>query len=140
MMTTSPSTVLTSTPLLPTTSLLPHIQSKPSQQPSLQPHLSSEQQKKDQKPISGNNDVTATAEEILKRELMNQKVRADNRERKKRWRQQNEERSKFITVNVQQIERTNCLVKRIASKNGNGLKKNFSNVNKNEKKRNAEKT
>ncbi|KAI8978089.1 hypothetical protein BDB01DRAFT_852629 [Pilobolus umbonatus] len=32
--------------------------------------------------------------EILKRELMNQKVRADNRERKKRWRQQNEERNK----------------------------------------------
>ncbi|RCH81643.1 hypothetical protein CU097_001517, partial [Rhizopus azygosporus] len=29
---------------------------------------------------------------LLKRELMNQKVRADNRERKKRWRQQNEER------------------------------------------------
>ncbi|KAI8876764.1 hypothetical protein K501DRAFT_337884 [Backusella circina FSU 941] len=32
--------------------------------------------------------------EIIKRELMNQKVRADNRERKKRWRLQNEERNK----------------------------------------------
>ncbi|KAL0091602.1 hypothetical protein J3Q64DRAFT_1724492 [Phycomyces blakesleeanus] len=31
---------------------------------------------------------------MLKRELMNQKVRADNRERKKRWRVHNEERNK----------------------------------------------
>ncbi|KAI8098545.1 uncharacterized protein BX664DRAFT_381247 [Halteromyces radiatus] len=32
--------------------------------------------------------------DLLRRELMNQKVRADNRERKKRWREQNEERNK----------------------------------------------
>ncbi|KAI8370649.1 uncharacterized protein BYT42DRAFT_97014 [Radiomyces spectabilis] len=32
--------------------------------------------------------------EMLHREMMNQKVRAENRERKKRWREQNEERNK----------------------------------------------
>ncbi|KAG1142991.1 hypothetical protein G6F37_009700 [Rhizopus arrhizus] len=39
-------------------------------------------------------DLSQLPADLLKRELMNQKVRADNRERKKRWRQQNEERNK----------------------------------------------
>ncbi|KAI7866970.1 hypothetical protein BDF14DRAFT_1882082 [Spinellus fusiger] len=38
--------------------------------------------------------VTQLTTDMLKRELMNQKVRADNRERKKRWRVHNEERNK----------------------------------------------
>ncbi|KAI8381284.1 uncharacterized protein BYT42DRAFT_300079 [Radiomyces spectabilis] len=42
-------------------------------------------------PSSSTTQITA---EMLKRELINQKVRADNRERKKRWREQNEERNK----------------------------------------------
>ncbi|KAG2237305.1 hypothetical protein INT48_009038 [Thamnidium elegans] len=43
---------------------------------------------------NANNGNSNSSPKILKRELMNQKVRADNRERKKRWRQQNEERNK----------------------------------------------
>ncbi|KAH8551546.1 hypothetical protein BGW37DRAFT_494090 [Umbelopsis sp. PMI_123] len=54
---------------------------------------------------SGNANVIATATtqkmedvnhaaELVKRELANQKVRAENRERKKRWREQNEDRNK----------------------------------------------
>ncbi|KAG1569503.1 hypothetical protein G6F50_006313 [Rhizopus delemar] len=39
-------------------------------------------------------DLSQLPPEALKREIMNQKIRADNRERKKRWRQQNEERNK----------------------------------------------
>ncbi|KAG0168255.1 hypothetical protein DFQ28_005299 [Apophysomyces sp. BC1034] len=38
--------------------------------------------------------VSQLTAEMIKRELINQKVRADNRERKKRWRAQNEERNK----------------------------------------------
>lgn len=45
--------------------------------------------------LSSSSLTTTPAQAIdLKRELMNQKIRNENRERKKRWREQNEDRSK----------------------------------------------
>ncbi|KAI8644490.1 hypothetical protein BD408DRAFT_413170 [Parasitella parasitica] len=59
--------------------------------PNIQSQDASDQQQKQQQQM---NNLSLLPAELLKRELMNQKVRADNRERKKRWRQQNEERNK----------------------------------------------
>ncbi|KAI9487475.1 MAG: hypothetical protein EXX96DRAFT_553398 [Benjaminiella poitrasii] len=64
--------------------------SQATQPPPIQPQI--QQQGQSHQQVA---DLTQLQQaEILKRELMNQKVRADNRERKKRWRQQNEERNK----------------------------------------------
>ncbi|KAK4516949.1 uncharacterized protein ATC70_000277 [Mucor velutinosus] len=60
---------------------------------SISPNLPS-QEVSDHQQQQQLNSLNELPTEILKRELMNQKVRADNRERKKRWRQQNEERNK----------------------------------------------
>ncbi|KAF1796419.1 hypothetical protein V8B55DRAFT_1470431 [Mucor lusitanicus] len=64
---------------------------------SISPNIASQEvsdQQKQQQQQQQLNNLNELPTEILKRELMNQKVRADNRERKKRWRQQNEERNK----------------------------------------------
>ncbi|KAI8360710.1 hypothetical protein EDC96DRAFT_513152 [Choanephora cucurbitarum] len=66
----------------PTTVQSPQSQQETSGQPTKQQNI---------QPTA---DLSQLPTELLKRELMNQKVRADNRERKKRWRQQNEERNK----------------------------------------------
>jgi len=67
----------------------------------------------------GNDNVIATATtqssdptqaaELVKRELANQKVRAENRERKKRWREQNEDRNKDNDLRCRVNKRANRL-------------------------------
>ncbi|CAM0143124.1 unnamed protein product [Umbelopsis sp. WA50703] len=49
------------------------------------------------------------AAELVKRELANQKVRAENRERKKRWREQNEDRNKDNDLRCRVNKRANRL-------------------------------
>ncbi|KAI7862277.1 hypothetical protein BDF14DRAFT_1857593 [Spinellus fusiger] len=49
------------------------------------------------------------ATDLIKRELINQKVRADNRERKKRWRALNEERNKDNDLRCRVNKRANKL-------------------------------
>ncbi|KAI8389227.1 hypothetical protein BD560DRAFT_485935 [Blakeslea trispora] len=67
----------------------------PSSQPPSQSQPEVQQQPLKQSPQQqAATDLSQLPTELLKRELINQKVRADNRERKKRWRQQNEERNK----------------------------------------------
>ncbi|KAI9025165.1 hypothetical protein CLU79DRAFT_744367 [Phycomyces nitens] len=52
---------------------------------------------------------TPLATDLIKRELINQKVRADNRERKKRWRALNEERNKDNDLRCRVNKRANKL-------------------------------
>ncbi|CEP08153.1 hypothetical protein [Parasitella parasitica] len=84
----SPDTTTTATTTTHTGAATPILQPM---SPNAQPQDASTQLQKQQQQI---NDLSMLPAELLKRELMNQKVRADNRERKKRWRQQNEERNK----------------------------------------------
>ncbi|RUS13772.1 hypothetical protein BC937DRAFT_94811, partial [Endogone sp. FLAS-F59071] len=50
-----------------------------------------------------------TTAELIKRDLINQKVRAENRERKKRWREQNEDRNKDNDLRCRVNKRANKL-------------------------------
>ncbi|KAI8578446.1 hypothetical protein K450DRAFT_246851 [Umbelopsis ramanniana AG] len=63
-------------------------------------------------------DVTHTTE-LVKRELANQKVRAENRERKKRWREQNEDRNKDNDLRCRVNKRANRLFGKAESANKN---------------------
>ncbi|KAL0086521.1 hypothetical protein J3Q64DRAFT_1740436 [Phycomyces blakesleeanus] len=53
--------------------------------------------------------ATSLATDFIKRELINQKVRADNRDRKKRWRALNEERNKDNDLRCRVNKRANKL-------------------------------
>ncbi|KAI9287899.1 hypothetical protein BC943DRAFT_317344 [Umbelopsis sp. AD052] len=77
-------------------------------------------------PSNDNVIATATAQkmedvnhttELVKRELANQKVRAENRERKKRWREQNEDRNKDNDLRCRVNKRANRLFGKADSAN-----------------------